>query len=317
MVRRVQERRRALAPSARGRVRRQLAGRDRVGNAAPPGRGGVSGDRRQVSTGAKDRQDDDDRAASAVQGRCHHGCQDRGLGAHSRHVTRPDRALCRDGSPRACSAAIWVSWRIAFGNGTLSVKRDFHPGPRWGGLSVGATEAPAARRFRMSERCRRRATSAWTPLVGIGLSPAPFAVSRPPRVHASVRGQREAANIMPGPVRSRAPISQACSNASVRRRGNTRRLGDRVPVGTSDGRRLRARPKPSAFSPAAGGAHAAAPERQAAPAAALRVRRKSALSTHIRCRITPIRRAMATTARFIPRRRATCRPHAFSQHGLA
>ena len=144
-----------------------------------------------------------------------------------------------------------------------------------------------------------------------------FRPSRPPRVHASVRGQRKAANIMPGPVRSRAPISQACSNASVRRRGNTRRLGDRVPVGTWDGRRLRARPQPSASSRVAVGAHAVAPERQAAPAAGGRVRRKSAPSTHIRCRITPIRRAMATTARFIPRRRATCRPQAFSQHGLA
>ena len=193
----------------------------------------------------------------------------------------------------------------------------FTPAPGGAGCRLARRRRRRRGDFIMSERCRRWATSAATPLVGIGLSPAPFAVSRPPRVHASVRGQREAANIMPGPVRSRAPISQACSNASVRRRGNTRRLGDRVPVGTSDGRRLRARPKPSAFSPAAGGAHAAAPERQAAPAAALRVRRKSALSTHIRCRITPIRRAMATTARFIPRRRATCRPHAFSQHGLA
>ncbi len=193
----------------------------------------------------------------------------------------------------------------------------FTPAPGGAGCQLARRRRRRRGDFIMSERCRRWATSAATPLVGIGLSPAPFAVSRPPRVHASVRGQREAANIMPGPVRSRAPISQACSNASVRRRGNARRLGDRVPVGTSDGRRLRARPKPSAFSPAAGGAHAVAPERQAAPAAALRVRRKSALSTHIRCRITPIRRARATTARFIPRRRATCRPHAFSQHGLA
>ena len=54
----------------------------------------------------------------------------------------------------------------------------------------------------------------------------------------------QAAGIMPGPVRSRAPISQACSNASVRRRGNRRRFGGRVPVETSDGRRLRARPRP-------------------------------------------------------------------------
>ncbi len=154
---------------------------------------------------------------------------------------------------------------VAFGNGTLSVKRDFHLRPQVGRVVSWRDGGAGGAEIRMSERCRRRATSAATPLVGIGLSPAPFAVSRPPRVHASVRGQREAANIMPGPVRSRAPISQACSNASVRRRGNTRRLGDRAPVGTSDGRRLRARPKPSAFSPATGGAHAAAPERQAAP----------------------------------------------------
>ena len=205
--------------------------------------------------------------------------------------------------------------RVAFGNGALSVKRDFHLRPQVGRVvgwrdggaggaeisHVGAMPAPGHKRM---DAVGRRALRL-------------LAVSRPARVHASVRGQRKAANIMPGPVRSRAPISQACSNASVRRRGNARRLGDRVPVGTWDGRRLRARPEPSASSPATVGAHAAAPEHQAAPAAVGRVKRKSAPSTHIRCRITPIRRAMATTARFIPRRRATCRPHAFSQHGLA
>ena len=127
----------------------------------------------------------------------------------------------------------------------------------------------------------------------------------------------QAANIMPGSVRSRAPISFACSNASVRRRGNNRRLGGHVPVGTSDGRRLRARPQPSASLHAAIGAHAGASPRQAAPAAVGRAKRNSAPSTHIRCPITPIRRATATTARFIPRRRARCRPQAFSQHGLA
>lgn len=36
-------------------------------------------------------------------------------------------------------------------------------------------------------------------------------------------------------------------------------------------------------------------------------------SRHIRCRITPIRRASATIARLRPRRRATCAAHALSQ----
>ena len=46
-------------------------------------------------------------------------------------------------------------------------------------------------------------------------------------------------------------------------------------------------------------------------------KRNSVPSTHIRCRMTPIRRAMAVTARFMPRRRATRRPQAFNQDGLA
>jgi transposase len=38
-----------------------------MGDATPPGRGGASGDRRQVSAGAQDRQDDDHGAASPAK----------------------------------------------------------------------------------------------------------------------------------------------------------------------------------------------------------------------------------------------------------
>lgn len=40
--------------------------------------------------------------------------------------------------------------------------------------------------------------------------------------------------------------------------------------------------------------------------------RKSVSSIHMRCRITPMRRAKATMARFAPRRRATCAAHVLS-----
>lgn len=46
------------------------------------------------------------------------------------------------------------------------------------------------------------------------------------------------------------------------------------------------------------------------------VQRNSVPSTHIRCMTTAIRRATATTARFIPRCRAIFMPQAFSQHHL-
>lgn len=56
---------------------------------------------------------------------------------------------------------------------------------------------------------------------------------------------------------------------------------------------------------------------QAATLLSSRAIRKPASSIHMRCRITPIRRATATVARFCPRRLATCIPQAFSQQGLA
>lgn len=200
----------------------------------------------------------------------------------------------------------------------MSVKRDFYLRPQ---LRAGSRLARRRRRWRGDFACRSDA--------GAGpqarrrcRSESGFALRfRPSLVHPGFMLRSVVSARLPTSCLvqcgSRAPISIACSNASVRRRGNSRRLGDRVPVGTSDGRRLRARPQPSASSHAAVGVHAGALERQAAAAAVGRVKRKSVPSTHIRCRITPIRRAMATTARFIPRRRATCRPQAFSQHGLA
>lgn len=56
---------------------------------------------------------------------------------------------------------------------------------------------------------------------------------------------------------------------------------------------------------------------QAATPLLSRAIRKPMPSTHMRCRITPIRRATATVARFSPRRFATCLPQAFNQQGLA
>jgi len=50
-------------------------------------------------------------------------------------------------------------------------------------------------------------------------------------------------------------------------------------------------------------------------AAAARVKRNSLPSRHMRCRTTPMRRAKATVARFLPRRCATRSAQALSQFG--
>ena len=69
----------------------------------------------------------------------------------------------------------------------------------------------------------------------------------PPRAHASVRGRREgrqhhawssAVPERPSLQRARTLASDDCDNPGV--------IGNRVPVGTSSGRRLRARPEPPA-----------------------------------------------------------------------
>ena len=150
-------------------------------------------------------------------------------------LARPRRRRRGDFEHRS-DAGAGVGARRRFGNGAAVVKRGFEgDGRTW--CAARATQAPAARRLRASERRRRLrwgASALWPTFP----SPSVLRPSlvRPGIMLRSVVGA-QAANIMPGPVRSRAPISQACSNASVRRRGNTRRLGDRVPVGTSDGRR--------------------------------------------------------------------------------
>lgn len=87
-------------------------------------------------------------------------------------------------------------------------------------------------------------------------------------------------------------------------------IGDRVPVGTSVSRRVSARPDPpSCRLRVIGGfdAHAAA--------VSIRLKRNSVPSCHMRCRITPMRRARATVARLLPRRLATFHAHAVSQLG--
>ena len=135
---------------------------------------------------------------------------------------------------------------------------------------------------------------------------------RSSRVHASVRGQRKAANMMLVQCNSDVPVSLACStwigNSPERRcpamvcganheRGHHR---NRVPGG----------PRRPALRPATVGNAG----RQAACGTVISDW-KSVPSTHIRRGITAIRRARATMARFAPRRPASCSAHGLS-HAL-
>ena len=136
------------------------------------------------------------------------------------------------------------------------------------------------------------------------------AVRSPHRRHASVRGRRAAAIMMsvrsvpgrPSGKRARTRISGDWVISGV--------VGIRVPVGLRHG----------AFTAPKTGASLGLVQclpAQAATVLPSRAIRKQAPSTHMRCRITPIRRATATVARFCPRRFATCIPQAFSQQDLA
>jgi len=89
---------------------------------------------------------------------------------------------------------------------------------------------------------------------------------------------------------SNVPISQACSVS----RGNS---PDHGIIGTAS----LGGPRRPAVSRATGGDSVRQATFGVEP-----LERNSASSTHIRCRMTPIRRANATIARFDPRRRATC-----------
>lgn len=200
----------------------------------------------------------------------------------------------------------------------MIVKHDYEDGATSARWTSRAPQAPGARRPHLSERFRRRANSTAGSLSVRNLGFAfrfRSSLVHPGFMLRSVVGA-EAANIMPGPVRF---PSAYLTSVLERERSATRQYSaSRGPRPGGDF----GRPAPSGATAtfsvfARGGRRTCGGSRQAAPAAAGRAKRKSAPSSHIRCRITPIRRAIATTARFIPRRRAICRPQAFSQHGLA
>lgn len=114
------------------------------------------------------------------------------------------------------------------------------------------------------------------------------------------------------------PISHACSSGWLGDGSQLGIIGDRVPVGTSVGSAIGAAVISSwgwdlSSMASCGGGHAAA-----AVSGEVRgsgVNRNTLPSRHIRCRITPMRLASATMARFFPRRCATCIPQALSQEG--
>lgn len=114
-------------------------------------------------------------------------------------------------------------------------------------------------------------------------------------------------------VQMQFPSAYLCSALGQRVSGSKSAygiFGDRVPDGTSVSHRVSARPDPPlrrfCIIEAAG--------TYAADASA-RVKRNSVPSRHMRCRITPMRRARAIVARFFPRRLATFHAHAVNQLG--
>ena len=120
---------------------------------------------------------------------------------------------------------------------------------------------------------------------------------RSPRVHASVRGRRGGRQHDAGSMQFR------CAHliGVLRGAGNS---PDHGIIGTASlgGPRRPAVRRASAGGPASQATFGAGPSE-----------RKSVPSTHMRCRMTPMRRASATIARFDPRRRAICAAHVLSQ----